>query len=264
MTEEPFAEEIEDGVATIVLDRPDRLNALTFEVYRRLTDRFRELRFDDDVRAVVVTGRGKGFCSGGDVEDIIGRLFEQDPRATLEFARMTGELVENVRRLDKPVVAAVNGTAAGAGSVLALACDLRVVSERARFHFLFSKVGLAGADMGAAWLLPRIVGLGRATEWLYLGDGVDAATALAAGLANRVVAPDQVLPAALEIARTLAKGPSLALSLTKRALLGEQSMDLASAIEHEAVLQAYLLRAEDHRRFYDAWREGRPPEFLGR
>ncbi len=260
----PFDYSVEDHVATVTLNRPDRLNALTFEVYRRLTDLIHQLRFDDEVKVVVLTGRGKGFCSGGDVEDIIGHLFEQDTRDVLAFARMTGELVENIRRLDRPVIAAVNGTAAGAGAVIALASDFRVMSERAKFHFLFTKVGLTGADMGAAWLLPRIVGLGRATEWLFLGDGIDAPTALAAGLATRVTAPDAVLTTARDLARRLATGPTLALSMTKRLLNNEMSMDLSSAIEQEAIAQALLLRAGDHRRFYDAFKEGREAAFEGR
>jgi enoyl-CoA hydratase/carnithine racemase len=264
MTDDQIDVSLEEGVAQVTLDRPDRLNALTFESYRALADRFHAMRFQDEVKVVVVQGRGKGFCGGGDVEDIIGRLFEQDSREVLRFARMTGELVENIRRLDKPVIAAVHGTAAGAGAVIALAADLRVVAETAKFHFLFTKVGLTGADMGAAWLLPRVVGLGRAAEWLYFGDAIDAPTALAAGLANRVVPPEEVQSTALAMARKLARGPGLALSVTKRLLLNEQTMDFASGIEQEAIAQAYLLRAADHRRFYDAWREGRKPEFEGR
>ncbi len=264
MPELPFAYELADGVATITLDRPDRLNALTFGVYRALADRFHALRHDESVRVVVLTGRGKGFCSGGDVEDIIGRLLDQDVKDVLTFTRMTGELVEAIRRLDRPVIAALNGTTAGAGAVIALACDLRVMSARARIHFLFTKVGLTGADMGAAYLLPRVVGLARATEWLLLGDGVDAPTALAAGLVTRVAEPEQVLAEAQALARRLAAGPTLALSMTKRLLLHEQSMDLASAIESEAVAQALLLRAGDHRAFYEAWKAGREPRFTGR
>jgi enoyl-CoA hydratase/carnithine racemase len=264
MPNEPFGYQVADRVASITLDRPDRLNALTFEVYRKLTDLFYQLRFEEEVRSVVITGRGKGFCSGGDVDDIIGVLLEQGAKETLAFARMTGELVENIRRLDKPVIAAVNGTAAGAGAVIALASDLRVVSERARFHFLFTKVGLTGADMGAAWLLPRLVGQSRATEWLFFGDGIDAATLREAGLAHRVVAPEQVLPESLALAKRLAAGPALALSMTKRLLNNEASMDLSAAIEQEAVAQAFLLRAEDHRHFYEAHRAGKPPTFEGR
>jgi enoyl-CoA hydratase/carnithine racemase len=261
---QPFGYEVRDGVAVVTLDRAERLNALTFEVYRALADRFRALRSEEAVRAVVLTGRGKGFCSGGDVEDIIARLLEQDTKEVLAFTRLTGELVENIRRLDRPVVAALNGTTAGAGAVIALACDLRVMSEKARIHFLFTKVGLTGADMGAAWLLPRIVGLGRATEWLLLGDGIDAPTALAAGLVTRVAVPEKVLAEAEALARRLADGPALALSMTKRLLTNEQSMDFASALESEAVAQALLLRAGDHRAFYEAWKAGKEPRFTGR
>ena len=261
---EPFGYEVASGVATITLDRPDRLNALTFAVYRALADRFHALRSDADVRAVVLTGRGKGFCSGGDVEDIIARLLEQDTKDVLAFTRLTGELVENIRRLDRPVVAALNGTTAGAGAVIALACDLRVLSEKAKIHFLFTKVGLTGADMGAAWLLPRIVGLGRAAEWLLLGDGIEPAQALAAGLVTRVTAPEKVLPEAQALARRLADGPGLALSMTKRLLTHEQSMDLGAALESEARAQALLLRAGDHREFYEAWKAGREARFTGR
>lgn len=264
MSQVPFAQSLDEGVLTITLDRPDRLNALTFEVYRALADRLRALQGDEAVKAVVLTGRGKGFCSGGDVEDIIARLLERDVKDVLAFTRLTGELIENIRRLDRPVIAALNGTAAGAGAVLALASDLRVMSDRARIHFLFAKVGLTGADMGAAWLLPRVVGLSRATEWLMLGDGIDAATALAAGLVNRVAAPDQVLPVAQDLARRLAAGPTLAHSMTKRLLLHEQSMDLAAGLEAEALAQALLLRAGDHREFYEAWKAGREPRFSGR
>src|SRR5436190_17208353 len=159
----PFGWEEAGGVATLTLDRPDRLNALTFEVYAALAKRLRELRDEPAVKVLVITGRGRGFCSGGDVDDIIGALQKADSRAVLEFTRLTGEVIENLRRLDKPVIAAVNGAAAGAGAVIALACDLRVMAEGAKFAFLFTKVGLTGADMGAAWLLPRAVGLSRAT-----------------------------------------------------------------------------------------------------
>ena len=260
----PFGWGVEDGVATLTLDRPDKLNALTFEVYAALARRLRELRDEPAVKALVVTGRGRGFCSGGDVDGIIGALLEADAREVLEFTRLTGEVVENLRRLDKPVIAAVNGVAAGAGAVIALACDLRVMAEGAKFAFLFTKVGLTGADMGAAWLLPRAIGLSRATEMLFLGDAVDAAACLAAGLVHRVVPADAVLPEAQAIAKRLASGPSLALSMTKRLLNHESSMDLASAIEVEAVAQAYLLRAHDHRAFYEAHKAGHPPAFEGR
>ena len=265
MADRPYGYALsDDGIATITFTRPDRLNALTFEVYRALTDEMYRMRFDDKVKVVIITGEGKGFCGGGDVEDIIGKLLEQDSRAVVEFTRMTGELIENIRRLDRPVIAAVNGTAAGAGAVILLACDLRVVAEKAKIHFLFTKVGLTGADMGAAWLLPRVVGLGRASEWLLLGDGVTAQEALAAGLATRVVPAEDVLAEATALATRLAKGPHLAQSMTKRLLNNEAHMDLSAAVELEAVAQALLLRADDHRAFYEAFQKGEKPEFTGR
>lgn len=260
----PFEWSVADGVGTLTLSRPDVLNALTFEVYTALARRLYDLRQDDAVRAVVITGKGRGFCSGGDVDAIIGALFEGDTKDVLEFTRLTGEVIENLRRLDKPVVAALNGVAAGAGAVIALACDLRVMADTAKFAFLFTKVGLAGADMGAAYLLPRVVGLGRASELLLLGDPVDAETALRIGLATRVVPKDKVLEEATALARRLADGPGLALGMTKRLLVHEASMDLGSAIELEAVAQALLLRAKDHRSFYDAYKAGKPTRFEGR
>ncbi len=263
MAQLPFGYEIEDGVATITLDRPDRLNALTFEVYRRLTDILYRARFAKEIKAVVITGKGRGFCGGGDVIDIIGQLLKRSSREVLEFTRMTGELIENIRRLDRPVIAAINGTAAGAGAVIALACDLRVMAENAKIHFLFPKVGLTGADMGAAWLLPRVVGLGRATEWLMLGDGIDAKTAHQSGLVTRLAPPAEVLDDALALARRLADGPTMAHGMTKRLLNGELSMDFSTAIESEAVAQALLLQANDHRRFYEAFTKGEEPTFEG-
>jgi enoyl-CoA hydratase/carnithine racemase len=237
---------------------------LTFELYAALERLFVDLEADARVKALVLTGAGRGFCSGGNVEEIIGKLFEQDLAGTLRFTRMTGAVVRNMRRLSRPIVAAVNGIAAGAGAVLALASDLRVLGEKASFAFLFSRVGLTGADMGAAHLLPRIVGMGRASEILLLGDKIDAQEAWRIGLANRVVPQERVLEEALAIARRLAQGPALAHAMTKRMLVNEAGMDLDSAIEQEAQAQALLLRARDHREFYDAWREKREPRFEGR
>jgi enoyl-CoA hydratase/carnithine racemase len=216
------------------------------------------------VRVLVLTGTGKGFCSGGDVHEIIGELVKRDVKGMLEFTRMTGAVVRNLRLLDKPVIAAINGIAAGAGAVLALAADFRIMAERARLAFLFTKVGLTGADMGAAFLLPKVVGFGRASELLMLGDTIDAATAERYGLVYRVV-PDERLPAETEaLARRLAEGPAQALAMTKRMLNNEWGMDLASAIEAEAQAQALLLMAEDHKEFYRAFTEKRPPRFTGR
>jgi enoyl-CoA hydratase/carnithine racemase len=255
---------VRDGVATVTFRRPDTLNSLTFDVYADLERLAMACQTDDTVRVLVLTGTGKGFCSGGDVHEIIGELVKRDVKGMLEFTRMTGAVVRNLRLLDKPVIAAINGIAAGAGAVLALAADFRIMAERARLAFLFTKVGLTGADMGAAFLLPKVVGFGRATELLMLGDTVDAVTAERYGLVYRVV-PDERLPAETEaLARRLADGPAQALAMTKRMLNNEWGMDLASAIEAEAQAQALLLMAEDHKEFYRAFTEKRPPRFTGR
>lgn len=259
-----FRYEVADGIATLTLDRPQVLNALTFEIYAQLRDLLEALRTDESVRVLILTGEGRGFCSGGDVDAIIGELLRRDARAHLEFTRMTGAVVRNMRLLDRPIIAAVNGIAAGAGAVLALAADLRVASERARFAFLFTRVGLTGADMGAAYLLPRVVGLGRATELLLFGDTIDAATAERYGLVNRVVAHDALLPEARAWARRLADGPTLALGLTKRMLTHELAMDLTSALEAEAQAQALMLMGQDHRIFYEAFKAQVEPKFVGR
>ncbi len=252
-----------DGVAILTFDRPDTLNSLTFDVYGQLERLFRDLEDDEQVKVVVLTGQGRGFCSGGSVEEIIGPLLESELDDTLAFTRMTGAVVRNMLRLSKPIVAAINGVAAGAGAVLALASDFRLMAREAKFAFLFTRVGLTGADMGAAWLLPKVVGTGRAMELLMLGDKVTAEAALAMGLANRVVDGD-VLPEALVLARRLAAGPGLALAMTKKMVWNEWPMDLDAAIEQEAQAQALLLRAHDHREFYNAWMEKREPRFLGR
>jgi len=253
-----------DGVAVLTLDRPDTLNSLTFDIYGQLERLFHDLDEDESVKVVVLTGNGRGFCSGGSVEDIIGPLLESELDGTLTFTRMTGAVVRNMLRLGKPIVAAVNGIAAGAGAVLALASDIRVLADSAKFAFLFTKVGLTGADMGAAWLLPKIVGTGRAMELLMLGDKITADECLRIGLANRVVSDDQVLAESMALARRLAAGPGLALAMTKKMVWNEWPMDLEAAIEQEAQAQALLLRAHDHREFYNAWMERRDPRFLGR
>ena len=259
-----FGYEVADSIARITFDRPEVLNALTLDIYAQLRDLFEALRYDQAVKVVLLTGAGRGFCSGGDVHSIIGALLEQDTRAHLEFTRMTGALVANMRLLDKPIIAALNGTTAGAGAVIALAADLRLASDRAKIAFLFSKVGLTGADMGAAYLLPRIVGQGRALELLMFGDSLDAAAAERYGLVNRVVPHDELLPTSHAWARRLAQGPALALSMTKRMVNNEWNMDLMSAIESEAQAQALLMMAEDHRIFYEAFREKAKPAFVGR
>ena len=240
-------------LATITLDRPERLNALTFEVYAELRDLFATLARHDAVRVVIITGEGRGFCSGGDVEAIIGRLLEQDTSQLLAFTRMTGALIANIRALSKPVIAAVNGVAAGAGAVIALASDFRLAVPSASFAFLFTRVGLAGADMGAAYLLPRVVGLARATELLMLGDRISADQALNMGLVNRIVPPGDLITEARALAERLASGPAFALGMTKTLLNQELDIDFASAIEAEAQGQAICMQAPAFREAYAAF-----------
>jgi enoyl-CoA hydratase/carnithine racemase len=259
-----FRFEVEDGVATVTFDRPERLNALTFEVYADLRDLLAELPHRGDARVLVVTGTGRGFCSGGDVREIIGALQEMGTRDLLEFTRMTGSVVQRMRECPLPIIAAVNGVAAGAGAVIALAADIRLVARSARFSFLFTRVGLAGADMGAAYLLPRLVGLGRASELLLLGDDVDAARAEEIGLTTRLVEDGDLPAEAAALARRLADGPATAYAATKLLLAREQDADLAGALELEAMTQALLMTSQDHREFYRAFTEGRDPRWTGR
>jgi enoyl-CoA hydratase/carnithine racemase len=255
---------LEDGVATVTFSRPDKLNALTFDVYADLRDLLGELPHRGDVRALVLTGEGRGFCSGGDVEEIIGELQSMSAGELLDFTRMSGAVVKAMRDAPLPIVAAVNGVAAGAGSVLALASDFRLLARSAKFSFLFTRVGLAGADMGAAYLLPRLIGLGRASELLILGDEVDAKRAVEIGLASRVVDDGQLSEEAAELARRLADGPALAHATTKILLSRESDMSLHDAIEMEALAQALLMKSEDFSEFYAAWSEGRDPAWRGR
>lgn len=250
-----------NGVATITLNRPERLNALTFEVYRELTDVFVALRSETDVRAVVITGAGRAFCSGGDVHDIIGELFKRDMEGLLEFTRMTCELVRNIRALRKPVIASLNGTTAGAGACIALASDIRIASEEAKIAFLFVKVGLSGADMGAAYLLPRVVGLAKATELLYTGDFISAREAERLGLYNRVVPSEQLAATTRDFAERLAQGPAFALAKTKELLDRQAHMSLEAALECEAQAQAICMQHPDYREAYDAFVEKRTPRF---
>lgn len=249
------------GVATLTLDRPQKLNALTFGVYAELRDTFDALDHEADARAVVLTGAGRAFCSGGDVEEIIGPLLDRDPDSLLAFTRLTCDLVRAIRGCRKPVVAAVNGTAAGAGAVIAAACDLRIAADQARFAFLFTRVGLSGADMGIAWLLPRLVGLGRATELLMTGEFINAAEAWRIGLVNRVVPADALAGEARALAERLARGPCHGLAVTKAMLDREAPLDLVTALEAEARAQADCMEHPDFREAYLAFREKRAPEF---
>lgn len=249
------------SVATITLDRPERYNALTFEVYDELREVFETLDTEPGVRAIVLTGAGKAFCSGGDVNDIIGRLFESDFQGLLDFTRKTGALILAMLRCRRPIVGALNGLVAGAGAVMAAACDVRIAADDARIAFLFTKVGLSGADMGASWLLPRIVGLGRAMEMLMTGDFVAADEAHRIGLYNRVVAKSDLPDIAREWAEQLARGPSFGLEVTKKLVLREASMDLESAMQAEVEIQAGCMEDPNFRESYDAFVEKRKPRF---
>jgi enoyl-CoA hydratase/carnithine racemase len=261
---EHFGFELADGVATVTFDRPDRLNALTFESYADLRDLLAELPNRDDARVLVITGRGRGFCSGGDVEEIIGTLQKADARDLLDFTRMTGAVVQRMRECPLPIIASVNGVAAGAGAVIAMAADFRILARTASFAFLFTKVGLAGADMGSAYLLPRLVGLGRATELLMLGESVSAERAAEIGLAGEVVEDRDLARATSGLASRLAEGPGFALAGTKLLLSREQDLDLAGSLELEAMTQALLMTSADHHEFYRAFTEGRDPKWTGR
>ena len=256
-----FAYEASAETATITLNRPERLNALTFEVYKELRDTFRALDTDPEVRAIIITGAGRAFCSGGDVEDIIGALLGRDLQALHEFTQLTCDLILAMRRCRRPIVGALNGAVAGAGAVIAAACDIRIAAESAKIAFLFTKVGLSGADMGAAWLLPRIVGHGHASEMLLTGDFVDAKRAYEIGLYNRVVPQAQVLPEARVIAEQLARGPSAALGVTKQALEAEASLDFEAALAYEAEVQAQLMQGPNFREAHEAFRAKRDPKF---
>jgi enoyl-CoA hydratase/carnithine racemase len=259
-----FRFDVDKGVATVTFDRPDRLNALTLDVYADLRDLLTEVEHREDVAVVVITGTGRGFCSGGDVEDIIGKLLDSgDQRDVLEFTRMTGSVVQRLRELPKPVIAAINGVAAGAGAVIALAADFRLLARSSSFRFLFTSVGLAGADMGCAWLLPRTIGLGRATEVLMLGEKLGAEEAASCGLGRLV--EDGALAGETEIlARRLADGPTFAYAATKTLLTKEADMSLPAAIELEAWAQAYLMRSGDHAEFLRAFRAGGKARWTGR
>ena len=257
-----FDFEESDGIATIRLNRPERLNALTFDSYAELRDAFVELRTRDSARCVVVTGTGRAFCSGGDVKDIIGKLFGVGEAKLLEFTRMTCDLIENIRRLEKPVIASLNGTTCGAGAVIAAACDVRLAAESAKIAFLFTKVGLFGADMGAAWLLPRIVGMGHASELLMKGDFISAQRAHEIGLYNRVVPGEELEALTNEWAKDLSEGPSMGLAMTKRMLNAEASMTLAEAMQAEGWIQAECMGHPDYRESYDAFVEKREKNFV--
>ncbi len=269
-----FGYMVADGVATVTLDRPDKLNALTFEVYAGLRDLFLilghgsagdgSLGRDAEPRVVVLRGSGRAFCSGGDVNEIIGATLSMAPRELLAFTRMTGELIRAMRECPLPVIAAVHGMAAGAGAVLALASDFRVCTPAARFAFLFTKVGLSGADMGAAYLLPRLVGMGHATRLLMLGDTIGADEAQRIGLVSMLVDEAALEEEVGALARRLAAGPAEAYAQTKALLTREQDMSLGAAVELEAQTQALLMKGQDYAEFHAAFTGKREPRWQGR
>ncbi len=253
----------EGKVLTITLDRPERKNPLTFESYAELRDFFRALERNNEVKAIVLTGAGGNFCSGGDVRDIIGPLTQRSPEGLLEFTRMTGDLVKAMRACPQPIVAAIDGVCAGAGAILAMASDIRYGTPQSKVAFLFVRVGLAGCDMGACAMLPRIIGHGRAAELLYTGRSMSAQEALAWGFYNDVYEPERVLTAASELAQSLAKGPTFAHAMTKRMLHEEWNMPLDEAIDAEARAQAICMETNDFRRAYEAFIKGERPAFAG-
>lgn len=256
-----YQHDVETGVATITLNRPDRLNALTFQVYEELRDAFHTLSTEEGVRAVLLTGSGRAFSSGGDVEDIIGALGGRDFQGLLDFTRITGALIQSIRQCRRPVVGALNGTVAGAGAVIAAACDIRIAAESAKIAFLFTRVGLSGADMGASWLLPRIVGHGHASELLMTGDFIDAQEAYRIGLYNRVLPDEDLLGEARALAEKLARGPSFGLEISKESLDREWSMDLETALAWETQVQAGCMLDPNFRESYEAFIAKRPPRF---
>ena len=256
-----FVFENNDGIATIRLSDPEKLNALTFQTYGNLEKIFADLASAEAVKIIVLTGTGKGFCSGGSVNDIIGPLLKMKGDELYKFTRVTCNVVKNMRNLKKPIIAAVNGIAAGAGAMLMLASDLRIFSDKARAAFLFVKVGLSGADMGALYLLPRIVGLGKATELVYFGDAIDAQEAYRIGLANRVVPGETLMDEAYKWAGRLKDGPLHALGITKELIEREANVDFETALEMEARAQARCMETPDFVEGYNAFIEKRPLRF---
>lgn len=261
---EHFRFECAGGIATVTLDRPGKLNALTFEAYADLRDLLAQLPHRGDVRVLVVRGEGRAFCSGGDVHEIIGATLAMGQDELLAFTRMTGEVIRGMRECPIPIIAVVHGMAAGAGAVIALAADFRVATPAARFAFLFTKVGLSGGDMGAAYLLPRLVGLGRATQLLMLGDTIGAEQAERIGLISELVGEDDLEAAVAGLAGRLANGPAHAYAQTKALLTREQDMSLSAALELEAVTQALLMTGQDYAEFHAAFTAGREPRWQGR
>ncbi len=254
---------VRGGVATVTLNRPGKLNPLTFESYADLRDLLHELPHRGDTRVLVIRGQGKAFCAGGDVNEIIGELIAMDARALMAFTKMTGDVIRAMRECPIPIISGIQGVAAGAGSVVALASDFRIVAHSGRFAFLFTKVGLSGGDMGAAYLLPRVVGAGRATQLLMLGDTIDSATADRYGLVSELVADEELDTAVDRLARRLADGPTLAYAQTKSLITRELDMPLGAAVELDAMTQALLMTSSDHAEFHAAFNAKRKPQWTG-
>ncbi len=258
-----FLYEVADRVALITLNRPERKNPLTFDSYAELRDLFRTMVNAADVKAIVLTGAGENFCSGGDVHEIIGPLTKLDKKGLLNFTRMTGDLVKAMRACPQPIVAAIDGTCAGAGALLALASDIRLGTARSKIAFLFTRVGLAGCDMGACALLPRVIGQGRAAELLYTGRSMGGVEAERWGFLNRICAPDLLLPDARMLAADLAAGPTFAHGMTKKMLHQEWNMGVDEAIDAEAEAQAICMTTNDFHRAYEAFVARQKPVFKG-
>ena len=258
-----FSWSFEAGVGTLTLNRPERKNPLTFDSYAELRDLFQALKFANDVKVVVVTGAGGNFCSGGDVHEIIGPLTKMTMPELLEFTRMTGDLIKTLRNCPQPIIGAIDGICAGAGAMMALACDLRYGTPATRTAFLFTRVGLAGADMGACALLPRVIGQGRASELLFSGRAMTAQEGLAWGFFNALHESDALLSAATAMARELAAGPTFAHAMTKTMLQQEWAMTIEQAVEAEAQAQAICMQTQDFRRAYEAFAAKQKPVFGG-
>jgi enoyl-CoA hydratase/carnithine racemase len=255
---------IDGPVATVTLNRPEKLNPLTFESYSDLRDLLAELPHHDGVKVLVIQGEGRGFCGGGDVNEIIGELLKMQAADLMRFTKMTGDVIRAMRECPVPIIVKIQGIAAGAGAVIALAADFRIVGTSGRFAFLFTKVGLSGGDMGAAYLLPRVVGLGRATQLLMLGDTIDATTADRYGLVSELVPDEELDDAVAALAARLASGPTLAFAQTKSLLTRELDMPLSAAMELDAMTQALLMTTDDHAEFHAAFNARRKPEWKGR
>jgi enoyl-CoA hydratase/carnithine racemase len=258
-----FKWQVANRVATVTLNRPERKNPLTFESYAELRDTFQRLHYAEDVRAVVLTGAGGNFCSGGDVHEIIGPLVRMEMPGLMAFTRMTGALVREMRSCPQPIIAAIDGVCAGAGAILSMASDLRYATPEAKTAFLFVRVGLAGCDMGACAILPRIIGQGRASELLYTGRSMSAEEGLAWGYFNQILPSEKVLAQAQEVAQSLADGPAFAHAMTKKCLHQEWNLSIEQAIETEAEAQAICMQTKDFERAYNAFVAKQKPKFEG-